>query len=269
LGFRRKLADFIHRLEPRCGRWSKTEAIGKNILELLQPVFPQPLEEIRQEFFRQGHWASEISHVKRDGTRVTVESRWTLERDERQRSNSIGIHTDVTNRKLLESQLRQSQKMEAIGRLAGGIAHDFNNLLTVIMGRAQLLLDRVTEEKVRRDLDLIRQTGSRAAALTHQLLAFSRKQVLDPKVIDLKALVVDAEKLLIRVVGEDIKLTVRSDPGLGTVKADPGQIEQVIMNLVVNSRDAMPQGGTITIETANVNLDELYSRQHLEVRPGR
>ena len=249
--------------------WSKTEAIGKNIIELLQPVLPQPLEQIRQEFFREGYWASELSHVKRDGTRVTVESRWTLERQDGQRSNSIGIHTDITNRKLLESQLRQSQKMEAIGRLAGGVAHDFNNLLTVIMGRAQLLLDRVTEEKVRRDLDLIRQTGSRAAALTHQLLAFSRKQVLEPRVIDLKALVVDAEKLLIRVIGEDIKLTVRSDPGLGTVKADPGQIEQVIVNLVVNSRDAMPQGGTITIETANVNLDESYSRQHLEVRPGR
>jgi nitrogen-specific signal transduction histidine kinase/ActR/RegA family two-component response regulator len=198
-----------------------------------------------------------------------VESRWTLERHDGQRSNSIGIHTDITNRKFLESQLRQSQKMEAIGRLAGGVAHDFNNLLTVIMGRAQLLLGRVTDAKVRRDLDLIRDAGSRAAALTHQLLAFSRKQVLEPRVIDLKALVVDAEKLLIRVIGEDIKLTVRSDPDLGTVKADPGQIEQVIMNLVVNSRDAMPQGGTVTLETANLNLDESYSRQHFEVRPGR
>jgi PAS domain S-box-containing protein len=249
--------------------WSKTEAIGKNIIELLQPIFPQPLEQIRQEFFRQGDWAGELSHVKRDGTRVTVESRWTLERHDGQRSNSIGIHTDITNRKFLESQLRQSQKMEAIGRLAGGVAHDFNNLLTVIMGRAQLLLGRVTDAKVRRDLDLIRDAGSRAAALTHQLLAFSRKQVLEPRVIDLKALVVDAEKLLIRVIGEDIKLTVRSDPDLGTVKADPGQIEQVIMNLVVNSRDAMPQGGTVTLETANLNLDESYSRQHFEVRPGR
>jgi len=180
-----------------------------------------------------------------------------------------GIARDITERMNLEEQLRHSQRMEAVGRLAGGVAHDFNNLLTVIIGRAQLLLDHVTDAKVRRDLDLIRDTGSRAAALTHQLLAFSRKQVLEPRVIDLKALVENAETLLMRVIGEHIKLTVRSDQGLGTVKADPGQIEQVIMNLVVNSRDAMPQGGTITIETANVNLDESYSKQHLEVRPGR
>jgi PAS domain S-box-containing protein len=193
-----------------------------------------------------------FAHDK-DGKRIAIE----------------GIARDITERMNLEEQLRHSQRMEAVGRLAGGVAHDFNNLLTVIIGRAQILLGRVTDEKVRRDLDLIRQTGSRAAALTHQLLAFSRKQVLQPRVIDLKTLVADAEKLLTRVIGEDIKLTVRSDRGLGTVKADPGQMEQVIMNLVVNSRDAMPEGGTITIETANADLDESYSRQHLEVRPGR
>jgi len=206
----------------------------------------------------------------RQHAKIWIEQRHVFAHDKDGKLIAIeGIARDITERINLEEQLRHSQRMEAVGRLAGGVAHDFNNLLTVIIGRAEILLGRVADERGRRDLDLIRQTGSRAAALTHQLLAFSRKQVLQPKVIDLKTLVADAEKMLTRVIGEDIKLTVRSDPGLGTVKADPGQMEQVIMNLVVNSRDAMPEGGTITIETANADLDESYSRQHLEVRPGR
>src|SRR6267142_770420 len=206
----------------------------------------------------------------RQHAKIWIEQRHVFAHDKDGKLIAIeGIARDITERINLEEQLRHSQRMEAVGRLAGGVAHDFNNLLTVIIGRAEILLGRVADERGRRDLDLIRQTGSRAAALTHQLLAFSRKQVLQPKVIDLKTLVADAEKMLTRVIGEDIKLTVRSDPGLETVKADPGQMEQVIMNLVVNSRDAMPEGGTITIETANADLDESYSRQHLEVRPGR
>ncbi len=166
-----------------------------------------------------------------------------------------GMAVDITERKQLEEQLRQSQKMEAVGKLAGGVAHDFNNLLTIITGYSQLLLDRVGHESpLRGNLMEIKRAGDRASSLTQQLLAFSRRQVLKPKVLDLNAVVTGLEGMLQRLVGEDIHLVTALDPELGPVKTDPGQIEQVIMNLVVNARDAMPQGGRLTIETANVEM---------------
>ncbi len=172
-------------------------------------------------------------------------------------------------RKLLEDQLRQSQKMEAIGQLTGGIAHDFNNLLTVINGYSELSLQALsTGDPLYDNLEQIKEAGSRAAALTRQLLAFSRKQVLEPKVLDLNAIVTNLDKLLQRVIGEDIDLVPLLKPGLGRVKADPGQIEQVIMNLAVNARDAMPEGGKLTIETANVELDEHLVKRHMAMKPG-
>jgi PAS domain S-box-containing protein len=168
-----------------------------------------------------------------------------------------------------QAQLAQAQKMEAIGQLAGGIAHDFNNLLTVIGGRSQLLLSRLpAQSPVRRDLELIQKTSERAAALTRQLLAFSRKQILAPKVLDLNAVVSGMASMLQRLIGEDIDLAFRAGADLGRVKADPGQIEQVIVNLVVNARDAMPGGGRVTLETANVELGEQYARRHVGVQPG-
>jgi len=168
-----------------------------------------------------------------------------------------------------QQQLLQVQKMEAIGRLAGGVAHDFNNLLTVLGGRSRLLLDRLRrDDPLRRDIELIQETADRAATLTQQLLAFSRKQVLAPKVLDLNAVVVNMDTMLRRLIGEDIDLVTVPGPALGRVKADPGQIEQVIMNLAINARDAMPRGGQLTIETANVELDEAYARRHVAVRPG-
>src|SRR6266850_2083280 len=168
-----------------------------------------------------------------------------------------------------EEQLRQSQKVEAIGRLAGGIAHDFNNLLTIINGSTELLLGRIpAEDRMSRDINEIRKAGMRAASLTRQLLAFSRKQILEPKVLDLNTIVVDLEKMLRRLIGEDVRLTIVQSPGLRRIKADPGQIEQVIMNLVVNARDAMPQGGNLTLETSNIDLDEAYAARHVGVRPG-
>ncbi|MBI4483969.1 MAG: response regulator [Acidobacteria bacterium] len=174
-----------------------------------------------------------------------------------------------SERKKLEEQLRQAQKMEAIGQLTGGIAHDFNNLLTVINGYADLSLARLPEkDPAHKHLEEIRKAGHRAASLTHQLLAFSRQQILEPKVLDLNAIVVEMEKMLRRLIGEDIELACALAPDLGRVKADSGQIEQVIMNLAVNARDAMPQGGKLTIETANVELDEAYARNHVAVRPG-
>jgi signal transduction histidine kinase len=168
-----------------------------------------------------------------------------------------------------EEQLRQSQKVEAIGRLAGGIAHDFNNLLTVINGYTELLLGRFQgDDRTSKDINEIRKAGERAASLTRQLLAFSRKQILEPRVLDLNAIVVDMEKLLKRLIGEDIELTIDPASDLRRIKADAGQIEQVIMNLAVNARDAMPQGGKLTIETVNVDLNDAYASRHISVRPG-
>jgi two-component system, cell cycle sensor histidine kinase and response regulator CckA len=174
---------------------------------------------------------------------------------------------DVTEKQSLEAQLLQSQKMESVGRLAGGIAHDFNNLLGVILGYGGLLLGKVESGPDRTKLEQMVKAGERAAGLTRQLLAFSRKQVLQPRVIDLNDLVSDMEKMLRRLIGEDIQLTTHLE-GLGNVKADPGQIEQVLMNLVVNARDAMPRGGQLTIQTSNAVLDESSVEERPDVRPG-
>jgi two-component system cell cycle sensor histidine kinase/response regulator CckA len=176
---------------------------------------------------------------------------------------------DITERKLLEERLLQSQKMEAVGTLAGGVAHDFNNLLTAIIGYSELVLQQLDPLSPQYgDVGQIKRAADRAADLTRQLLAFSRRQMLQPEVLDLNAVVSNIMRMLERLVGEDIDLATRLDPKLGQMKVDPGQIEQVIMNLIVNAREAMPQGGSLTIETRNVELDEAYAREHAEVRAG-
>ena len=168
-----------------------------------------------------------------------------------------------------EEQLRQAQKMEAVGRLAGGIAHDFNNLLTVIIGFSQLALDGLDRpDSLAGKIEAVKKAGERAAALTRQLLAFSRKQILEPKVLDLNAVVANMDQMLRRLIEEDIELRTILGPGLWPVKVDPSQLEQVILNLALNARDAMPRGGNLTIETANVELDEAYAGRHLAVAPG-
>jgi PAS domain S-box-containing protein len=176
---------------------------------------------------------------------------------------------DVTETRTLELQFRQAQKMEAIGRLAGGIAHDFNNLLMVISGYSEFLLERLgPDPRLRGPAQEISNATQRATSLTRQLLAFSRKQMLAPKVLDLNEVVAENLKMLTRMIGEDIDLVMVPGPGLGAVRADPGQIDQVIMNLAVNARDAMAQGGKLTIETANVTLDENFARTHTPLTAG-
>lgn len=180
-----------------------------------------------------------------------------------------GIAEDVTERKRLEDELRQSQKMEAVGRLAGGIAHDFNNLLTVITGYSDLLLASAPLPAAARDMiQQIKKSGDRAASMTRQLLAFSRRQMLVPEVIDLNSLIDSLSEMLPRVIGEDIELELLLDPKLGSVTADPGQVQQVLMNLVVNARDAMPMGGKLIIQTTNVEWNEGLSQRHADAKPG-
>jgi hypothetical protein len=207
-------------------------------------------------------------HRKKDGKVIDVE---TTSHDffVDGRAARLVLANDITERKRLEEQFRQAQKMEAVGRLAGGVAHDFNNLLTIIMGYSEIALGKLQPEDMLHGLvDEIQKAGRRAEMLTRQLLAFSRKQVLLPVVLNLTTLLTDMEKMLRRLIGEDVELKRTAGSDLWPVKADPGQMEQIIMNLAVNARDAMPQGGKLTIETANVVLDEQYASQHAGVRQG-
>jgi two-component system, cell cycle sensor histidine kinase and response regulator CckA len=215
-------------------------------------------------------WHGELINQRKDGSTYTEQLNIAPVRGARgEITHYIATMQDVSERKSLEEQVRQATKMEAVGRLAGGVAHDFNNLLTIINGYSELLMDKFESDKeAGAFLKEVKDAGERAASLTRQLLAFSRRQVLAPQVLDLNFVVSDMEKMLKRLIGEDIHLHTLLAPSLQTVKADPGQIEQVIMNLAVNARDAMPHGGNLTIQTQNVELDEDYARSHVTVKPG-
>jgi two-component system, cell cycle sensor histidine kinase and response regulator CckA len=230
------------------------DIIGKRLSEMLiadDPVTKEFMETFLQSGYRITDWESHERDMQGRtkifrNTMVGIVEKGCLMR-------TWGIQRDVTVRMHLEEQLRNAQQLEAIGRLAGGVAHDFNNILSIIMGHGELLLAAVGEdERARNGLEQIRRAADRAASLTQQLLAFSRKQVLQPKVLDLNEAVADVQKMLARVIGEDIELVASLHPSLASVKADPGQIEQVLMNLAVNARDAMPHGGKLTMETSNV-----------------
>jgi two-component system, cell cycle sensor histidine kinase and response regulator CckA len=212
----------------------------------------------------------EKRYLHKDGSIVWIDLTVSILRDLAGAPKSfIAVVQDITARKQLEQELLHAQRMEGVGQLAGGIAHDFNNLLTVISGRGHLALAKLQpSDPLRRDLELIQKTALRAAALTRQLLAFSRKQVLQPRVLDPNELVHNSTNLLKRLIGEDIELVFVPAADAGRVRVDPGQLEQVIVNLAVNARDAMPQGGRLTIETANTMLDATYARRHVGVSAG-
>src|SRR3984893_7847646 len=213
---------------------------------------------------------AEYRVVRKDGRVIWVSDTAVVVEGSNEHPLMEGIIVDITERKQLETQLQQARRMEAIGRLAGGIAHDFNNLLTIIKGYTELALKRPRiSPELQGDVERIEDASERASTLVRQLPAFSRRQVLQPKLVDLNGIVLGLDKLLRRLMDEGIQMSTVPGKNIGTIKADPGQIEQVIMNLVVNARDAMPNGGRLTVETANVALDAAYASDHAPVKPGR
>src|SRR5688572_11808871 len=243
-------------------------------LDIARDVYADPDERRRlvaqDTYTNQVYEELEATWKKKDGTRIRVQLSVRASRDAAGRVEFYeAFARDITSQRQLEAQLAQSQKMEAIGRLAGGVAHDFNNLLTVILSYSELLLqDLPAASADRDDVAQIQKAAQGASELTRQLLAFSRQQVLEPKVVDLNDAVSGIEKLLGRVLREDVKLRCALAPDTGAIKVDPGQLEQVLMNLAVNARDAMPKGGLLTIETANVDLDAAYLEGHPMAKPG-
>jgi PAS domain S-box-containing protein len=242
-------------------------------LDPQKDVFLNPGEYTRlvDEFRRTGRMDGfEARWKRKDGTPITVRISGRAVATEDEPADVLeAIAEDITERRVLEDQFRQSQKMEAVGRLAGGIAHDFNNLLMVVSGYTEVLLDQLTvENPLHTKAEAIQQASDRATTLTRQLLAFSRKQLLELKVIDVNAIVADMERLLRPLIGEDIELSTSLAPAVGCTRADAGQLEQVIMNLVVNAKDAMPNGGKICIRTASVNLDDTYRPENTFIKHG-
>ena len=250
------------------GYVSPSELLGRN---LLADVYTdrQRSADLERNFGSDRHFHDmEAEWQHRHGKPIVVRLSGRPVTDDVVRSYEL-VAEDITEQRMLEQQFRQAQKMEAIGRLAGGIAHDFNNLLMVISGYTQMLMEELkSESPLRKAATEIEKAADRAASLTRQLLAFSRKQVLSPKVLDLNALVLDNLKMLPRLIGEDIEVVNIAGSDLGRIKADPGQLAQVILNLAVNARDAMPQGGKIILETTNITLDESYTQKRSSMPAG-
>jgi two-component system cell cycle sensor histidine kinase/response regulator CckA len=251
--------------------YKPSEAVGRNCRFLQGPeTDPAAVLELHDAVKEERACTVEMLNYRNDGSTFWMALSISPIRDASGKvSHFVGVQTGITERKRLEQQFQQAQKMEAVGRLAGGIAHDFNNLLTAILGYGQMLLSEVAiDDPLRSGLEEIKRAGERAASLTHQLLAFSRRQVLVAKVLDLNTVVADVQNMLLRLIGEDVELLTTTAKDLGRIKADPGQLIQVLMNLAVNSRDAMPEGGALTIETANVDLTPADVRAHPGLRPG-
>lgn len=240
----------------------------------LDLIHPDDRETVRQEMHRhmvaKAPFRMEYRVRRKDGAYIPIQDDGHCRFDPAGNlTGVVGFLSDLTRQRSLEDQLRQAQKMEAVGQLAGGVAHDFNNLLTIITGYSEILLQTMPDDAPSRNfLQEIRNAGERSASLTRQLLAFSRRQMLAPKVLNLNDIVDGMGKLLRRTIGEDIQFSTALSSDLGNVRADPGQIEQVLLNLIVNARDAMPQGGKLTIETRNLTIDNSYSQAHAELPLG-
>jgi len=249
--------------------YTKDELIGTYSLAYIHPEDREATRKRAIENLKgQSNLPHEFRFMKKDGKPIWILEKVASIQYKGQRA-AVGSFMDITERKRLQDMFLQSQKMEGIGRLAGGIAHDFNNLLLAITGYASFARDALSPgNPARRDIDKVLEAANRAATLTQRLLAFSRRQILNPQVINLNNLIHSLDEMLRRLIGEDIHLVIVPAPNLGAVQVDPSQIEQVIVNLAVNARDAMPDGGRLTIETANVTLDEKYPGQHLVPTPG-
>jgi two-component system, cell cycle sensor histidine kinase and response regulator CckA len=250
--------------------WTAGEATGKPVEELFGPVTPQILGA-REQLVENGTWAGELTRQTRDGREVSIASRWTLVRDAVGRPQSVlVIDTDISDRKRLESQFLQAQKLESIGQLAGGIAHDYNNILAATMLQLELLRAMPDlDAEVRAGLDELYGVTERAVGLTRQLLLFSRRQAVQARRVDLNAVMASLVKMLGRLVGEHIEMSLDPSPEGAWVDADAGMVEQVVMNLAVNARDAMPKGGSLAISIDHVGVGPLESRLHPEARVGR
>jgi len=263
--------EYVNRRFTEITGYDAAEVQGKNPRILRSGLTPPELyQELWATILAGRKWSGVVQNRRKDGVLYWEAATISPIRDDAGTvTNFVEIAQDVTDQRLLEEQFRQAQKMEAVGRLAGGVAHDFNNLLSVITACTELVLEDLGASDPRReDLEEVRKAAVQAATLTRQLLAFSRQQVLQPKVLDLNEVVGSAEKMLRRLIGEDVSLTTVLGPALGSVKADQGQLEQVIMNLAVNARDAMPDGGKFTIATSAVHLDAEYASEHSPVTPG-
>jgi two-component system, cell cycle sensor histidine kinase and response regulator CckA len=266
-----RIAEFNREAETFFGL-PREDALGRNYLDVCvsesqRQAVASDLARIRAGESLQGR---ESGFVQRDGTHKSF--LWNATRltdSSAEEPSLLVIGQDISELRRLEHQLLLSQRMEGIGRLAGGIAHDFNNLLTAILGHAEMAQDDVApSDPARGNIAEITRAAQRAADLTRQLLAFARRQIIEPRIVDLNGLVLNVDRMLRRLLGEDIELVTVQDPELWLVRIDPGQFEQVLVNLAINARDAMPSGGTLVIETRNVQLDDEFARQHATVQPG-
>ncbi len=266
--------------------FSDEEAHGVAAGELLRTEYPITLEEIERIVTETGSWDGDLVQHTKDGRRLKVESRWAAQYDESGAlAGLLEVNRDITSRLHLEAeavrerlrnQLHQAQRLESLGQLAGGIAHDFNNLLAVIINYAAFVSDDLNAEAItdksrqamREDIEQVRLAAEKAAHLTHQLLAFARREVVQPEVVDVNDVVSDVEQLLRRTLGEHVEFCSSLADGLRPVLVDPGQLEQILVNLAVNARDAMPDGGVLRVDTANVEVDETYAASRPELTPG-
>jgi two-component system cell cycle sensor histidine kinase/response regulator CckA len=249
--------------------YTREELTSLSVGDIVVGMGAEEMKAVMARIDSDGHLLRETAHRRKDGSTFPVEvSLASYETAAGRRYQALA--RDITNRRRLEEQLRQAQKMESVGRLAGGIAHDFNNLLSSIIGFSELtLMNLPPDDPLGDNLREIIEAGQRAAGLTRQLLVFSRKQVLEMKTVDLNAVIEHSTRMLGRMIGEDVVIKINPAPALPPINADVGQLEQVLMNLVVNARDAMPKGGELLIETACVDLDEVYARSHQDLTPGK